>query len=202
MLMIAILNWIVLPGDASVDWNQRNQVTNPIEFVSHALLTGTYPVFPWIFFSMLGATLNIHTPSKKTILSALSVGIAFSVALLIQAVNINTPFAQPSGDAVLTFFPANTAFLVGATTGVLIFWLSLENRVPFRGLDQLGQLSLTLYVIHFVPLYIGHELATTWSVYIPLVVLYTFVWWPFGVLLRKHLPTLSLETVLRKLSMP
>tara|TARA_Y100000766_G_scaffold221698_1_gene193909 strand:+ start:1386 stop:2375 length:990 start_codon:yes stop_codon:yes gene_type:complete len=202
MLLIAVLNWIILPGDASVDWNQRNQVTNPIQFVSHALLTGTYPVFPWIFFSMLGAALNIYTPSIKTILSGLSVGIAVSLALLVQAVNTNSPFAQPSGDAVLTFFPANTAFLVGATTGVLIFWLLLENRVPFRGLDQLGQLSLTLYVIHFVPLYIGHKLATTWFVSIPLVVLYTFVWWPLGVLVRKHLPTLSLENVLRKVSQP
>ena len=202
MLLIATLNWIALPGDASLNWNQRNEVESAMEFVSHALLTGTYPVFPWILFSMLGAALNIHTPSIKTILSGLSAGIAVSVALLVQAVNTNTPFAQPSGDAVLTFFPANTAFLVGATTGVLILWLLLENRVPFRGLDQLGQLSLTLYVIHFVPLYIGHELATTWSVSIPLVVLYTFVWWPLGVLLRKHLPTLSLESVLRRVSQP
>ena len=202
MLLIAILNWIALPGDASLNWNQRNEVESAMEFVSHALLTGTYPVFPWILFSMLGAALNIHTPSIKTILSGLSAGIAVSVALLVQAVNTNTPFAQPSGDAVLTFFPANTAFLVGGTTGVLILWLLLENRVPFRGLDQLGQLSLTLYVIHFVPLYIGHELATTWSVSIPLVVLYTFVWWPLGVLLRKHLPTLSLESVLRRVSQP
>ena len=202
MLLIATLNWIALPGDASLNWNQRNEVESAMEFVSHALLTGTYPVFPWILFSMLGAALNIHTPSIKTILSGLSAGIAVSVALLVQAVNTNTPFAQPSGDAVLTFFPANTAFLVGGTTGVLILWLLLENRVPFRGLDQLGQLSLTLYVIHFVPLYIGHELATTWSVSIPLVVLYTFVWWPLGVLLRKHLPTLSLESVLRRVSQP
>ena len=89
MLLIAILNWIALPGDASLNWNQRNEVESAMEFVSHALLTGTYPVFPWILFSMLGAALNIHTPSIKIILSGLSAGIAVSVALLVQAVNTN-----------------------------------------------------------------------------------------------------------------
>ena len=59
--------------------------------------------------------------------------------------NNNTPFAQPVGNATLTFFPANTPFLIGAMTGVLIFWALLEHRLPFRGLDRLGRLSLTLF---------------------------------------------------------
>lgn len=200
LLLIGFLNWQFLPGDSTLTWMDRINATGTLELLSHIMFTGTYPLFPWIFFTILGAGLNIHAPNFRQKSIYLACGLVTCVLLLIQSIREGIPFAQPTGEATLTFFPANTPFLIGAFTGVLLFWILLEHRQPFRSLNKLGRLSLTLYVVHFIPLYLGADLTLTWSIAIPVVLLFTIVWWPIGVYHQNKYPGYSLESVLQRLS--
>jgi surface polysaccharide O-acyltransferase-like enzyme len=194
---ICIINLVLLPGDSSLGWNDRI-TSNGIEIINHLVLTGTYPVFPWVFFSILGAGINIHSPSIKQLGSIASVGLIICITILLDALQKDVPFAQPSGEAALTFFPANTPFLIGACTGVLILWMALEHRHPYGKLNKLGQLSLTLYVIHFIPIYLGSNFTPEWMYAVPLVLLYTVLWWPIGVFHQERCPRYSLEYLLQR----
>ena len=200
LVLIGIINSVLSPGDASLSWDDRIETSGIDQILSHMLVTGTYPLFPWIFFSILGAGINIHTPSIRRLGLASTLGILLCTMFLYESVQTGTPFAQPRGEAILTFFPANTPFLIGACTGVLIIWLLLENRQPFRGLHHLGQLSLTLYLVHFIPIYMGSNLILTWSSAVPVVIVFTMVWWPLSVFWRTRFPTYSLEYALRQMS--
>jgi len=194
---ICIINLVLLPGDSSLGWNDRI-TSNGFEIINHLVLTGTYPVFPWVFFSILGAGINIHSPSIKQLGSIASVGLIICITILLDALQKDVPFAQPSGEAALTFFPANTPFLIGACTGVLILWMALEHRNPYGKLNKLGQLSLTLYVIHFIPIYLGSNFTPEWMYAVPLVLLYTVLWWPIGVFHQERCPRYSLEYLLQR----
>ncbi len=194
---ICIINLVLLPGDSSLGWNDRI-TSNGFEVINHLVLTGTYPVFPWIFFSILGAGINIHSPSIKQLGSITSVGLIICITILLDALQKDVPFAQPSGEAALTFFPANTPFLIGAFTGVLTLWMALEHRNSYGKLNKLGQLSLSLYVIHFIPIYLGSGFTPDWMYAVPLVLLYTVLWWPIGVFHQERCAQYSLEYLLQR----
>ena len=200
LALIGIINSVLSLGDASLSWDDRIGTSGIDQILSHMLVTGTYPLFPWIFFSILGAGINIHTPSIRRLGLVSISGMLLCTMFLYESVQTGTPFAQPRGEAILTFFPANTPFLIGACTGVLIIWLLLENRQPFRGLHHLGQLSLTLYLVHFIPIYIGSNVILAWSSAVPVVIVFTIVWWPLSVFWRTRFPTYSLEYALRQMS--
>lgn len=200
LLLIGIINTALSPGDTSLSWNDRVEVSQISQFLSHLLITGTYPLFPWIFFSILGAGINVHAPTIQRIGLLIGLGMLLNILFLYESIHTGIPFAQPRGEAILTFFPANTPFLIGACTGVLILWALLENRQPLRGLHHLGQLSLTLYIVHFIPIYFGSSVALGWSTAVPVVVVFTLVWWPLSVSWRTRFPTYSLEYALRQLS--
>ena len=200
LVLIGITETAFSPGNASLSWNDRIEVAAISQLLSHLLVTGTYPLFPWVFFSILGAGINIHAPKIQKLGLAIIVGLLICVSFLYESLHSGIPFAQPRGEAILTFFPANTPFLIGASTGVLIVWLLLENRQPVRGLHHLGQLSLTLYLVHFIPIYLGSSLALEWASAVPTVILFTLVWWPLSVSWRTRFPTYSLEYALRQIS--
>ena len=200
LVLIGIINAVFSPGDSFLSWNDRIEALTISQFFSHLLVTGTYPLFPWMFFSILGAGINIHTPSVRKLGLAAAIGMFLCLLFLFESVQAGIPFAQPRGEAILTFFPANTPFLIGACTGVLILWILLENRQPLRGLHHLGQLSLTLYLVHFIPIYLGSSLEFEWSWAVPVVMIFTLVWWPLGVSWRTRFPTYSFEYALRQLS--
>ena len=200
LVLIGIINTAFSPGDSSLSWNDRIEAITVIQFLSHSLVTGTYPLFPWMFFSILGAGINIHAPTIRRLGLAIVSGLLLCILFLYESMQIGVPFAQPRGEAILTFFPANTPFLIGACTGVLILWLLLENRLPLRGLHHLGQLSLTLYLVHFIPIYLGSDVVLAWSSAVPVVIVFTLVWWPLSVFWRTRFPTYSLEYALRQMS--
>ena len=200
LVFIGIINTVLSPEDAPLSWNDRIEVSGVDQIVSHLLVTGTYPLFPWMFFSILGAGINIHAPTIRKLGLLIVSGLLICTLFLYESIQTGIPFAQPRGEAILTFFPANTPFLIGACTGVLILWLLLENRQPLRGLDHLGQLSLTLYLVHFIPIYLGSNVVLAWSTAVPVVIVFTLVWWPMGVFWRTRFPTYSLEYALRQIS--
>ena len=200
LVLIGIINTVFSPGDSILSWNDRIEAITIAQFFSHLLVTGTYPLFPWMFFSILGAGINIHAPTVRGLGLAAAVGFLLCILFLFESVQAGIPFAQPRGEAILTFFPANTPFLIGACTGVLIFWILHENRKPLWGLHYLGQLSLTLYLVHFIPIYLGSSLEFEWSLAVPIVMIFTLVWWPLSVFWRTRFPTYSLEYALRQMS--
>ena len=200
LVLIGIINTVFSPGDFSLSWNDRIEAVTIIQFLSHLLVTGTYPLFPWMFFSILGAGINIHAPTIRRLGVIIVSGLTLCTLFLYESMQKDIPFAQPRGEAMLTFFPANTPFLVGACTGVLILWLLLENRLPLRGLHHLGQLSLTLYLVHFIPIYLGSDVVLAWSSAVPVVIVFTLIWWPLSVFWRTRFPTYSLEHALRQMS--
>ena len=200
LVLIGIINTVFSPGGSSLSWNDRIEAVTIIQFLSHLLVTGTYPLFPWMFFSILGAGINIHAPTIRRLGVIIVSGLTLCTLFLYESMQKDIPFAQPRGEAILTFFPANTPFLIGACTGVLIIWLLLENRLPLRGLHQLGQLSLTLYLVHFIPIYLGSDVVLAWSSAVPVVITFTLVWWPLSVFWRTRFPTYSLEYALRQMS--
>ena len=117
LVLIGIINTVFSPGDVSLSWNDRVEVSGISQLLSHLLVTGTYPLFPWMFFSILGAGINIHAPGIQKLGLAIVVGLLVCVSFLYESLHSGIPFAQPRGDAILTFFPANTPFLIGACTG-------------------------------------------------------------------------------------
>ena len=110
------------------------------------------------------------------------------------------PFAQPSGEAILTFFPANTAFLIAALTGVILIWTILEKKDSKIGLHHLGRLSLTLYVVHFIPLSIFANVNVGLSSASVMVLVYTLLWWPLSLFHQKRFPKQSLESILQNIT--
>lgn len=194
---ILTLNHILLSGHEALDWDDRTFVGGLLEHIRHLFLTGTYPLLPWILFSLFGASLNNFNPPRRTLLILGSGGFSISAYFLYESMQEKIPFAQPSGEAVLTFFPANTAFLIAALTGVLLIWAMLENMDSRIGIHHLGRLSLTLYVIHFIPLSLFDNLNLGLSSASVLVLGYTLLWWPLTLVHQKLFPTYSLERMLR-----
>jgi surface polysaccharide O-acyltransferase-like enzyme len=200
LLLIGFINTLLTPGDATLSWNDRIDVSGINQLLSHLLLTGTYPLFPWMFFSILGAGINIHAPKIRGLGLVTALGMLLCISFLYESIQTGIPFAQPRGEAILTFFPANTPFLIGACTGVLILWILLENRQPFHGLHHLGQLSLTLYIVHFIPIYLGSSVVLAWASAVPVVIVFTLAWWPLSVFWRTRFPTYSFEYALRQIT--
>ena len=197
---ILTLNHILLSGHEALDWNDRTFVGGVLEHIRHLFLTGTYPLLPWILFSLFGASLNNFNPSRRILLILGSGGFSISAYFLYESMQEKIPFAQPSGEAMLTFFPANTAFLVAALTGVLLIWAMLENKDSRIGLHHLGRLSLTLYVVHFIPLSIFANANLGLLSASTLVLGYTLLWWPISLVHQKLFPTRSLESMLRNMT--
>lgn len=197
---IIAINHSLISAHEAMNWDDRTYVGGVLEHVKHLLLTGTYPLLPWILFSLFGASLNNFNPPRRTLLILGSGGFSISAYFLYESMQEKIPFAQPSGEAMLTFFPANTAFLIAALTGVLLIWAMLENKNSRIGLHNLGRLSLTLYVVHFIPLSIFANANLGFSSASVLVLGYTLLWWPISLVHQKLFPTRSLESMLRSMT--
>jgi drug/metabolite transporter superfamily protein YnfA len=101
---------------------------------------------------------------------------------------------------MLTFFPANTAFLIAAITGVLLIWAMLENKSSVIGLHHLGRLSLSLYVLHFIPLSVFADSDLNLYSASAVTIFYTLLWWPLSVVHQARIPQYSLENAMRNMT--
>jgi uncharacterized membrane protein YeiB len=144
-----------------------------------------------------------HSPAPHPILYLTIAGIAFFFMALGAATSQNIPIALPNGRAVMTFFPANTPFLICAFTGVGILWQVMKKLPHYQPMSDLGQRSLTVYVVHFIPftfLYRLDEVEGWSTLTCSLVVLaYTLLWIPLAHIHARFTPTWSLEHLLRNL---
>ena len=191
------------------EWGERVNDGSVSIVVSNLLFTGTYPLFPWIFFAVLGgvistqlngsgATLPLTTLTKSTI----GLGLLFCLSSFLLSQTNDELWAHPTADAYLTFFPANSGFLIAGFTGVLLIWTFIQQyELSFLG--STGQISLTIYIVHFIPLSLMNDFETIhqWELTTSAaaVLLYTLAWIPVSALWLKHWPHVNFETILKRI---
>ena len=191
------------------DWESRVSTNNLTILVSHLFLTGTYPLFPWITFAVVGAFLGSSIteggktlPRNNTTLLLIIIGMSYCLVSLILANEEGSVWAHPTKGAYLNFFPANIGFMIGSMTGVLIFWLIIQE-LQISLFEYCGRLSLTIYVLHFIPLTLLSNIENEryWSVMEAslAVVIYTTAWLLFAFVWNR-LQWLTIEALIRKLS--
>ena len=207
-ISIIMLVQILLPGvQGTGDWDDRVADNSITILISNLFLTGTYPLFPWIIFSILGATISslqrneTHTlPIDTKTITVIILGMLFCIITFIIAQYNGELWAHPSSEAYLTFFPANYGFLIASITGTLLIWLLIQ-RFILSFLVSTGRLSLTIYVIHFIPLSLMYKFDTKyeWEIWLSasIVISYTLIWAPISWLWFKYLPDINLEKLLK-----
>ena len=121
------------------------------------LVTGYFPIFPWLAFPLAGYALAARKPPGKggpVVLGAALVAVAAGLILTWPSL----PAAVTGGAALAwTMFPASTAYVVGTLGGVVLalegLQRLLDGPVPrCRGLvawtAPLSRHSLTIYLAH------------------------------------------------------
>ena len=209
ILLIYVLSSLIYNIQGTNDWDFRVSTNNLTILVSHLFFTGTYPLFPWITFAVVGAFLGSSIteggktlPRNNTTLLLIIIGMSYCLVSLILANEEGSIWAHPTKGAYLNFFPANIGFMIGSMTGVLIFWLIIQE-LQISMFEYCGRLSLTIYVLHFIPLTLFSNIENEryWSVMEAslAVVIYTTAWLLFAFVWNR-LQWLTIEALVRKLS--
>ena len=204
-----IINSFFIEFQGSSNWDSRIVVNDFLQLINLTLFTGTYPVFPWITFCVVGAFLGRFVmevgktlPRNNTTISMIVVGISYCLVTLYLAIRNSEVWAHPSKGDYLNFFPANFGFMIAAITGVLILWLIVQelNILLF---EQAGKVSLTVYVVHFIPLtYLSNlENERNWTIMeaSQAVVLFTTTWLIFAYFCNRY-QWLTIEYLIGKLT--
>ena len=190
------------------NWDFRTNTENLSTVISHLILTGTYPVLPWICYAVVGAFLGSSIteggktlPRNSTTL-LIMIGMCYCLFTLIKSNIDGSIWAHPTQGEELNFFPVNIGFIIASMTGVFIFWLIIQEfRITI--FEGCGRLSLTIYVIHFIPLSIMSNLENEkdWTVMeaSQAVVLFTTTWLIFAYIWNRY-QWLTIEYLIRKLS--
>ena len=191
------------------NWDFRTNTENLSTVISHLILTGTYPVLPWICYAVVGAFLGSSIteggktlPRNNTTFLLIIIGVCYCLFSLILSSIEGSTWAHPTNGDYLNFFPANFGFIIGSMTGVFIFWLVIQefNIAIFQGA---GRISLTIYVVHFIPLTLmsNYENENNWTVMeaSQAVAIFTTTWLIFAFVWNR-LQWLTIENLIRKLS--
>ena len=206
LLVTVVVVWGSPSWMGSTDWAQRVAVGTPTDLALHLLVSGTYPLFPWFFFAMFGGYLQRSTVEHVNLVlsGTTGVGVSVSAVLLVASWRTATPWALPSGEAYLTFFPTNGPFLLAALAGVSILWSAcLRYKVTAASLAPIGRVSLTVYVGHFLPLAYVHMWDSRWGWSLTFSIMaaltYTVAWGLLALQWFRHRPTWTLERIMRRL---
>jgi len=190
------------------DWNFIITANSPLEWFERLLFNGTYPLFPWATFFLLGGILR----DSKDLLNKkiMGIGVLFSSSYIVYSLFTNNTWAATNGDAILTFFPASIPFIITANTTVLIFFIFfgkyekvLKKSNLANQFTKIGGLSLTIYMLHFIPLRILDEFnLNDWGLFESTIITlcFTFVWWPLSMVHNKYFKNYSFESLLRFIS--
>ena len=217
-LMLVMISSPMIMGDVSgTNWSWWDRVASygMSEWLSRLLWNGTYPAVPWMFYVLLGTLVYDLSDSPRTRERIIAIGLIATIITLLISVREKVPWALTEGDAVLTFFPASSSFLVVSGFFALLAHRILEGEEssggePFGGdklsfLEPLGRITLTVYVAHFAVLGLvayamqGEprlELVPAFAVTIG----HTLMWIPLAKAHQELIPEISFEGLLRKLS--
>jgi len=209
LVVVYLVNEHILDLQGANVWNDRVNTASIFTFMSHLILTGTYPLFPWISFAVVGAFLGSSIteggktlPRNNTTFLLIIIGVCYCLFSLILSSIEGSTWAHPTNGDYLNFFPANFGFTIGSMTGVFIFWLVIQefNIAIFQGA---GRISLTIYVVHFIPLTLmsNYENENNWTVMeaSQAVAIFTTTWLIFAFVWNR-LQWLTIENLIRKLS--
>ncbi len=187
------------------NWSFLINANSPIEWFNRTLFNGTYPLFPWATFFILGSILRDCNNTLK--IKMCSFGIILSVSFIIFSIINNIEWASTQNEALLTFFPASIAFIITANTTALLFFIIFEKyEIKLKGIaftnsfTKIGRLSLSIYLLHFIPLRIINDFnLNDWSLSEAIIItlVFTFIWWPLSVIHNKWLNKYSFETLLK-----
>ena len=193
----------------SSQWRDRVEVSSITILFKHLILTGTYPLFPWVIFAVFGSWIACKQEGERTFpiskmsASPIIAGLLLCILTLIYSEQNGLEWAAPSGDSVLTFFPSNAPFLIAALTGVSLLWIILQASNTVL-LNPLGNISLSVYLLHFIPIGLFYNIDETndWSFSVSMIVVlaYTLLWIPMAHLWQKFAPRANIEHVLRTLT--
>lgn len=209
LIVVYMVNEYVLDLQGGNVWDDRVNVDGMFVFISHLVLTGTYPLFPWISFAVVGAFLGSSIteggktlPRNNTTFLLIIIGVCYCLFSLILSTNEGSTWAHPTKGDYLNFFPANFGFIIGSMTGVFIFWLVIQE-LNITIFEAAGRISLTIYVVHFIPLTImsNYENENNWTVMeaSQAVAVFTTAWLIFAFVWNR-LQWLTIENLIRKLS--
>jgi len=205
--IFAILTTVFFLSDlqGSSQWSDRVEVSSIIILFKHLIITGTYPLFPWIIFAVFGSWIACKQEAERTFpiskksVSPIIAGLLFCITTLIYSEQNGLDWAAPSGDSMLTFFPSNVPFLIAALTGVSLLWILIQS-VKTLLLMPLGRMSLSVYLLHFIPIGLFHSVNNDqWSLIISMsvVIVYTMAWIPISYLWLRYAPSMNFETLLQ-----
>lgn len=207
VFIILQLNLPEIQGTGS--WSDRVAADSLSTIASNLFLTGTYPLFPWMLFAVLGATISMNganrganVPTSSAIRYTVGFGLIFCIVSFFTSHVNDTLWAHPTADAYLTFFPANAPFLIAGVTGVMLFWFLLQSA-NLTLFNNAGRLSLTIYIIHFIPLTLMHNYDALYgwglSVSALAVLAYTLIWIPISALWITYYPRANIESVIKSI---
>ena len=217
LMLLMVASPLMLGDAAGLDWTWWERVASEgsSEWLARLLWNGTYPAVPWMFFVLLGTIVHDLSENPGMRERNIAMGLAATTVTIVIAVMEDIPWALTEGEAVLTFFPASPAFLVVSGTFALLAHRILEGNEtsggePWKGgvlsfLEPLGKITLTVYVAHFAVLGIvasmmqGEprlELVPAFAA----TILHTLIWIPLAIWHQKHIPEISFESLLRRLS--
>ncbi len=218
VLMLVMLASPMILGDAAgSDWTWMERVVSEggSEWMARLLWNGTYPALPWLFFVLLGTLVYDLSENPSMRERNIAMGLAATTITIVIAVMEDIPWALTEGEAILTFFPASPAFLVVSGTFALLAHRILEGNEgsggePWKGdslsfLEPLGKITLTVYVAHFAVLGVvasimqGEPRLELLPSFVATIG-HTLVWIPLAILHQRYCPKLSLEELLRKVS--
>tara|TARA_Y100001954_G_scaffold219997_1_gene254691 strand:+ start:10590 stop:11627 length:1038 start_codon:yes stop_codon:yes gene_type:complete len=203
-VLVLMLSIFTEPWQGSSDWTSRVETPSLTMWMSHLIITGLYPFFPWVLFACFGLTVARLSGERRQMFfrDVVVAGLVASTIVLVQSQRSGQVWALPTGNAALTFFPANAPFLIAAMTGVAMLWWIVERLgTAFAALSHVGRVSLTVYVLHFVPFALFHQAETVhgWSAISTagVVVAYTVGWFVLGTWLARR-PHLTIESWMRR----
>ena len=198
---------------ADMTWTERVSSDGLTEWVQRLLLDGTYPLMPWFSYVLLGGLLAEIGENSGVARATVGFGMVFTLLTIVFSWNQGVNWALTEGVAVLTFFPASTAFVI-VSMSIVILVKVLLSRVeeklgseasPILGhLESAGRMSLTVYVGHFVILglfvayYRGEDFALLGSLVVTLV--HAMAWIPIASYYQVKFGPYSPEGMIRAFS--
>ena len=194
------------------DWWWFVTASSAQEWCLRLLISGTYPVFPWVVYFLIGGVLehDLLDADEKSPLLRLSGAFAFVTLILTGGIALATGhrWAMTIGEGLLTFFPANPWFVLVSLAWTVFLWnlfRACSDRLTLlmRLLAPSGRLSLTIYVFHFAILSVLVPFFPD-DIGIGIVFIITFThvlfWIVLSILHQSRIPKVSLESLLRMLS--
>ncbi len=217
MMLIMIVSPLLIGEYSGLEWSWSHRVDSQgvYEWIERLLWNGTYPATPWLGYIFLGSLIFDFQDKPETRDNVIKIGLVITVFSIFIAIIQKKAWALTSGNALLTFFPASSFFLVVSGTVVVLIMKILEGDEISGGkakfserlssLEAVGRITLTIYVVHFIILGIAalllidkprFGLFTAFSI----TIIHTLLWIPLANWHQKNIPNISFENLLRKIN--